>query len=423
MQQLPRERLRKAQIAMLLTFIFMGHAALSSVAWVPEYIARLDVSFATWGTIIGLGVIGSITPLLFASRLMMRFGSRPLIRVANYGGMVALVSLGLTSDPALWFFINMAFNFCMSLLGVSVNSHGVLLQKKISKNIIGRLHAGWSVGAVMAAFSGGLATVFLPLEVYLVIVAISTLIIFEFSLKSLLSPEEDGHVEERAGVVKRRFYQMPSQLWLLAFGLFCGIYPEVAIIDWAAVFARDVLNAEVALRSVPFATFMVGMIAGRLSMTRLAERYHPHLMASRGSFMAAIALALTAIFAPMLTESSPTLGLVVASLLWGLAGLGLSPVSPAFFSAAGHIPGVSTAWAVSRLSLFNSMVAIGAKTMMGALTEGVGLSLAFFFPISLAIGSGVIAGLFASRARRSELDAAAPPTGPISIIVSPESNR
>ena len=423
MQQLPRERLRKAQIAMLLTFIFMGHAALSSVAWVPEYIARLDVSFATWGTIIGLGVIGSITPLFFASRLMMRFGSRPLIRVANYGGMVALVSLGLTSDPALWFFINMAFNFCMSLLGVSVNSHGVLLQKKISKNIIGRLHAAWSVGAVMAAFSGGLATMFLPLEVYLVIVAISTLIIFEFSLKSLLSPEEDGHVEERAGVVKRRFYQMPQQLWLLAFGLFCGIYPEVAIIDWAAVFARDVLNAEVALRSVPFATFMVGMIAGRLSMTRLAERYHPHLMASRGSFMAAIALALTAIFAPMLTESSPTLGLVVASLLWGLAGLGLSPVSPAFFSAAGHIPGVSTAWAVSRLSLFNSMVAIGAKTMMGALTEGVGLSLAFFFPITLAIGAGVIAGLFASRARRSELDAAAPPTGPISIIVSPESNR
>jgi hypothetical protein len=35
----------------------------------------------------------------------------------------------------------------------------------------------------------------------------------------------------------------------------------------------------------------------------------------------------------------------------------------------------------------------------------------------------VIAGLFASRARRSELDAAAPPTGPISIIVSPETNR
>lgn len=423
MQQLPRERLRKAQIAMLLSFIFLGHAALSSVAWVPEYIERLDVSFATWGTIIGLGVVGSITPLFFASRLMMRWGSRPLIRVANYGGMVALVSLGLTSDPLLWFFLNMAFNFFMSLLGVSVNSHGVLLQKKITKNIIGRLHAGWSVGAVMAAFSGGFATVFISLEIYLVIVAITNLIIFEFSLRSLMSPREDGHMEEKAGVVRRRFYQMPSQLWLLAFGLFCGLYPEVAIIDWAAVFARDVLNAEVALRSIPFAAFMVGMIAGRLSMTRMAERYHPHLIASRGSFMAAIAMALTALFAAMLTDISPTLGLVVASILWGLAGLGLSSVSPAFFSAAGHVPGVSTAWAVSRLSLFNAMVTIGAKTMMGALTEGVGISLAYFFPITLAIGAGVIAGLFAKRARRSELDAAAPATGPISIIVPSEATR
>ena len=207
---------------------------------------------------------------------------------------------------------------------MSVNSHGVLLQKKISKNIIGRMHAGWSVGAVMAAFTGGLATVFLSLEVYLILVAVVTLIVFEFSLRWLMSPNEDGHLEEKAGVVKRRFYQMPSQLWLLAFGLFCGIYPEVAVIDWAAVFARDVLNADVALRSVPFAVFMVGMIIGRLSMTRMAERWHPHLIASRGSFLAALALALTAIFAPKITAISPTMGLTIASLLWGAAGFGLS---------------------------------------------------------------------------------------------------
>ena len=55
MIRLPGARLRKAQIATLATFIAMGHAALSSVAWVPEYIARLDVSFATWGTIVGFG--------------------------------------------------------------------------------------------------------------------------------------------------------------------------------------------------------------------------------------------------------------------------------------------------------------------------------------------------------------------------------
>lgn len=423
MQRLPAARLRKAQIAMLLTFIFMGHAALASVAWVPEYIDRLGVSFAAWGTIIGLGVIGSITPLLFASRLMMRFGSRIIIRIASYFGLLFLVSLAWTNDPLIWFFLNIGFNFSMSLLGVSVNSHAVLLQKQITKNIIGRLHAGWSVGAVLAAITGGLSTVFLTLEVYLILVAISTWIIFEFAFRHLLSSQEDGHLEEKAQIVKRKFYQMPQQLWLLAFGLFFGIYPEVAVIDWAAVFARDVLNLEVALRSIPFAAFMIGMIAGRLAMTKMAVRFHPHLIASRGSFIAAGALALSVMFAPMLTAINPIFGLILTAFLWGLAGLGLAAVSPAFFSAAGHIPGVSTSWAVSRLSLFNSSVAIFAKAFMGATVEGYGLALAFFFPIVLAIGSGVIAGIFARRAKVQELENAAPPTGPISIIIDETGNR
>ena len=423
MQRLPGARLRKAQIGLLSTFVLMGHGALASVAWVPEYIDRLGVSFAAWGTIIGFSVIGSITPLLFASRLIMRFGSRPVIRFANYSGMTFLVLLGLTSDPALWMLINVFFNFSMSLLGVSVNSHAVLLQKQISINIIGRMHAGWSLGAVGAAITGAISTTFMNLELFLVIVAIATIFVFEFTLRWLLGPEEDGHNEERAGVVKRKFYQMPSQLWLLAIGLFAAIYPEVAVIDWAAVFARDVLSVDVALRSIPFGTFMIGMIIGRLSMTRLAERFHPHTIASRGALLAAIALALAAIGAGSIADFNTTVGLITASLLWGIAGLGLAPASPAFFSAAGHVPGVSTAWAVSRLSLFNSSVSIGAKAMMGALVEGVGLSTAFFFPVALAFFSAFIAEQFAKRARKSELDAAAPPTGPISIIVPPEEAR
>ena len=423
MIRLPGKRLRKAQIATLATFVAMGHAALSSVAWVPEYINRLDVSFATWGTIIGLGVIGSITPLLFASRLMMRFGSRAIIRFSNYGGMVFLVSLAFSNDPIVWFFLNALFGFFMSLLGVSVNSHAVLLQKQISINIIGRMHAGWSVGAVGAAITGGLATVFLSLEVFVVLVAVVTLIIFEFNLRWLLSPTEDGHLEEKESAVKRKFYQMPPELWLLAAGLFFGIYPEVAVIDWAAVFARDVLNVDVALRSIPFAAFMAGMIIGRLSMTNLARRYHPHMIASRGAYLAAGSLAAAALVATPLAGISSQLGLFVIALLWALAGLGLAPVSPAFFSAAGHIPGIPTSWAVSRLSLVNSVVSIGAKTMMGALSQGVGLSLAFFFPIAMAVGSGLIAASYAKRARRNELDAAAPPTGPISIIITEEGSR
>jgi len=422
LEKLSGKRLRKAQIAMLITFTFTGHIALSSVAWVPEFIDRLGVSFATWGTIIGFGVVGSITPLFFVSRLIMRFGPRTLIRFGNYFGAVFLVLLSVTSNPAIWFFINMGFNFFMSILGVSVNAHSVLLQKQISKNVIGRFHAGWSLGAVGAAITGGLSTVFMDLQQFLILVAILNVIVFEFALRWLLSPTEDGHLEERAAVVKRKFYQLPAQLVLLAVGMIGIVYPEVAVIDWAAVFARDVLNVDLALRSLPIAAFMVGMIVGRLSMTRLAEKYHPNLIASRGAFLAAVVLALVASSAPLLAESSSTLALGVTMLLWLIAGLGLAPGAPTFMSAAGHVPGVSTAWAVSRLSLMSSTMSVMAKTLMGALAEGVGLSLAFFFPVTLAIISGLIAHQFAQKAKQADLDSVAPPTSPMPIIVI-EENR
>ncbi len=423
MEKLSGKRLRKAQIAMLITFTFTGHIALSSVAWVPEFIDRLGVSFATWGTIIGFGVVGSITPLFFVSRLIMRFGPRTLIRFGNYFGAIFLVLLGLTSNPIIWFFLNMGFNFFMSILGVSVNSHSVLLQKQIKKNVIGRFHAGWSLGAVAAAMTGGLSTLFLELEQFLIIVAILNVIVFEFAMRWLLSPTEDGHLEERAGVVKRKFFQVPAQLVLLAFGMIGIVFPEVAVIDWAAVFARDILNVELALRSLPFAAFMVGMIIGRLSMSRLAEKYHPNLIASRGAFLAAGVLALAAIFAPILADNSSSLALGVTMVLWLIAGLGLSPGAPTFMSAAGHVPGVSTAWAVSRLSLMSSTLQVMSKTLMGALAEGVGLSLAFFFPVTLAIISGLIAHQFAQKAKQADLDSVAPPTSPMPIIVIEEERR
>jgi predicted MFS family arabinose efflux permease len=421
--QLPAARLRKAQIGMILTFIFIGHMGLASVAWVPEFIDRLDVSFATWGTIIGFGVVGSLTPLFFVSRLIMRFGSRRIIRFGHYAAAFSLVSLGLTSNPAIWFFLNMAFNFFMSITGVGINSHAVLLQKKIKKNVIGRFHAGWSIGAVGAAITGGLSTVFMQLEYYLLIVAILNILVYEFTLRWLLSPSEDGHLEEKLAQIKRKFFQIPAQLVLLAAGLFGAVYPEVAVIDWAAVFARDVLNAELALRSLPFAAFMIGMIVGRLSITRLAEQYHPHLIASRGAFLAAIALALAALVSGPVQSLSSNAALILAMVLWGIAGLGLSGGSPIFTAAAGHIPGVATSWAISRMTLMSSSATILAKILMGALVQGVGLSFAFFFPVTLAIMSGLIAAVFATRAKQAELESAAPPTGPISIIIDEQGDR
>ena len=416
MSRISAEKLRSAQYSMLTVYITMGHAALSTVAWVPEFIDRLNVSFATWGTIVGFGIIGSIAPLLFASRIIMRFGSRPVIRAAIYAGMLMLVALTWTNDPFLWFFINAGFGFTMSTLGLAVNSHSVMLQKQVKSNVLGKIHAGWSAGALLAAITGAASTVFLDLEFYLLLVAGVTILVFEFALRGLLSPEEDGHQHEKAKTSKRRFYQVPPELWLLCIGIFTGTFAEAVLVDWSAVFARDALNLDISLRSTPFAAFMIGMIIGRLSMGSLSKKFHPSELAQYGAFGGAFLLIGNALISPMVAQSSAVLGLVINAAAFFLAGLSMSAIAPSFFAAAGHVPNVNTASALATISLFNAVVSIGAKTLVGAIAEGIGIETVFIFPALLLVIAGFIAGKVAKNAKGSELDTAYPATGPMTVI-------
>jgi hypothetical protein len=414
-------RLKQSEIALLLAFLLVGHATLSSVAWVPEYIDRLGVSFATWGTILGFSTTGAIVPLMFASRVILRFGSRPIMRVGVYLGMAFLISLGWSDNPVVWALLNMSFTFSMSFASNAVNTHAVAIQSFVTKPIVTRMHAGWSIGAVVAALTGALSTVFLSLEIFLILVAVVTVIAFELIRPKLLSPDEDGHEADKAVHVKRKPWHIPGKLWILSAGLIAAVYPEVAIVDWAAVFARDVLSAELSVRAVPFATFMVGMIAGRLSMPWLAERIHPNTVALRGSLIAAGALSVSVAFSGQVASWSPMAGLVLTAVLWLIIGLGLSGVAPTYFAAAAHLPGVSTAWALSRMQLINQLAIIGAKALMGALAGGLSLSLAFVFPVILLIIGSLVAWKTTEKAEASDYDEISPVTGTITLpIIRPD---
>jgi fucose permease len=401
---------------MVIVFTTMGHLALSTVAWVPTFINRLDVDFSTWGLIIGFSIIGSILPLTFASRLIMRFGTRALIRIGSIIGVLALMSLILTVNPLIWYFCNTFFAFSMSLLGISVNTHGVMLQRHIGRTVVGRFHAGWSIGAVAAAITGSISVAFMTLEVFLLVVAIFSLVAMEIGIRSLLPADSDTDISDRIKPSDGKREKTPPIVWLLALGLFAGVFPEIVIIDWSAVFARDVMGLEVGLRALPFGAFMVGMVIGRLAMTRITKRLHPSELSSWGGYMAAAMLTISVVFGPTLSAANQLLGLSFIMLFWLVLGLGMAAMAPAFTSAAGHVEGMNTARVLTRMTLTSALVQIGAKTLMGALAQGFSLTAAMFFPIVLLVLSAAIAGRVAKLAKRKELENAYPMTGSIAII-------
>ncbi len=259
---------------------------------------------AQWGIILGLAPIGALTAVTTAPFVINRFGASPVMRITAVLATVALVPLGFVTNVPLWTVLNTLFNFLAGLTGVAVNTHGVLLQKKVKESILSGLHAGWSIGAVAAAASGGITTLLTSLEIYLITVALFTLAGFLIIHRFLLNPHEDGHREEGSTSSRRPLRELPPRIWLLAFGLLCAVVPEIVVFEWSAVLSRSA-GADVALRALPFATFMVGMIVGRLSISTLARRFDIHAISVAGAIASGISMGLGVGGAWLLSPSRP----------------------------------------------------------------------------------------------------------------------
>jgi predicted MFS family arabinose efflux permease len=415
--ELTKERTKSAEFALVAAFFIQGFLAITYLPRIPEIIEQIDVSFALWGLIIGLAGLGSLIPLLITNRLVGRFGTRPIVRISSLMIVLTTASLGFATNGWMYFAFHAAMMFSMSFFNIAVNAQSVMLQKKVKKVILGKFHAAWSIGAGISAAVSGILASFMSLQLHLVLVGLLAIVAFEVSIRSMLKPSEDGHHEERQAAERVPFFKSPNQLWLLAFGFFAGVFPELVMMDWSAVFAKQVMMLNPTLGAIPFTAFTVAMIAGRLLIGRVTKKYHISDLSKWGGIIGSVAMGFGVLVAPQLVPISPILAMIVLSLFWAVSGFGLAPMVPSFFGAAGNVKGLTTAQALSRMSLVNALAVIVAKIFMGALAQGIGLVLAFVFPVTMMFIAGILAGRVAKNSKRKEaVENAFPLTGPITVV-------
>jgi predicted MFS family arabinose efflux permease len=415
--ELTKERNRSAEFALVAAFFIQGFLAITYLPRIPEIIEQIGVSFATWGLIIGLAGLGSLVPLLITNRLVGRFGTRPIVRISSLMIVITTASLGFATNGWMYLAFHASMMFSMTFFNIAVNAQSVMLQKKMKKVILGKFHAAWSIGAASSAAVSGILASFASLQIHLVTVCLAALVAFEVSIRKMLRPTEDGHHEERQASKRVPFFKSPTQLWLLAFGFFAGVFPELVMMDWSAVFAKQVMLLTPTLGAIPFTVFTLAMIAGRLLIGRATKKYHISDLSKWGGIIGAVTMLLGVLLAPLLVASNPILAMIVLSLFWAVSGFGLAPMVPSFFGAAGHVAGLTTAQALSRMSLVNALAVIIAKIFMGALAQGIGLVLAFIFPVTMMLIAGILAGRVAKNSKRKEaVENAFPLTGPITVV-------
>jgi predicted MFS family arabinose efflux permease len=414
MTQLAPKRARTAQIALLSIFFTQGFAALSTLPRIPEILQQINVVFAQWGLIIGLSGFGSLLPLMFTNRLVLRFGTSLVIRLSALGITLSLFSIPWITNSAVMFFVYLAQALMFSTFNIALNAQAVAFQKRLGRVVLGTMHGAWSVGAALTtAFTGFLISLHLPFKIQMIIVPVFCLLVFQIAGSKLLTFAEEKDAGESKAGKKVSWLKSPTYLWLLAIGLFAGMWPELVVMDWSSLFVQRVYGSDYAsLTGVPYACLGAAMVAGRFSIAWLTKRWHISTLSHWGGLFGAATMTLG-----VLASLIPG-GFYLQCIFFGLTGFGLAPQVPSSYSAAGHVRGLSTAQALSRMSLVNAVVVMLAKVFMGGLAQGFGLQWAFVFPIVMLAIAGLVASVVAKTSKRqaSEDATAYPPTGPISAI-------
>ena len=418
MSKVTPERAKASQNALILMFLFQGIITTTQIPRVPQLIEQIGVKFDQWGLITGFAALGSIVGLSRANRLIARFGAQLVSQISAFTVCSLLASYAFITNPLVFFGANILWALAMSCFNISINSQSVILQNAIKRVIIGRFHGTWAIGAMLSVAFAGFLTTVTSIQVHFVAIALLCLAAFIVSSQFILNKNESQAAERTKKPVRIPLFKTPAKVWLLSLGLFVSVSPELALIDWSAIFSRDAFGiADSGLRSIPYTGFMIFMIVGRLSIGHLTKRWHISSIASVGGVIAFAGLGLSVLLAPAIAASA-TLGSVVAgTACWSLAGLGCSTLVPSFFSASGHVKGMDTATVMSRMSLAQTLIVIVAKIVIGAIAENAGIREAFIVPCLLVLSAALIARILANDARRNDIVADAfPITVPISVI-------
>ena len=418
MSKVSPERAKTSQYALLSMFFFQGVITTTQIPRVPELIKQIGVAFDMWGLIMGFSAVGSIIGLASANRLITRFGAQRVSQATAVVVSAMLVAFSFITNPLIFFVANIVWALSMSCYNVSINSQSVILQNALKRVIIGRFHGIWAIGAMLSAAVAGYMTTVVSIHVHFIAIASLCLVAFLVGSRVMLTKEESHQAERTKKPERVSLFKTPSKVWLLAFGFYLAVAPELALIDWSAIFGRDALKiSDAGLASIPYTVFMVFMILGRLSIGRLTKRWHISRIASIGGVVSAIGLSSLVFFADAISQLPANLSVVAASACLGLAGIGCSTLVPSFFSASGHVKGLDTATVLARMSLAQTILIIATKVVLGALAENVGIRLAFILPCAMVLFCAVIAGLLAREAHKNDIVADAfPITVPIPLI-------
>ena len=328
---------------------------------IPLLLPRHQITEFTLGLLIlalGLGAVGA---MLFAGRLIGRFGSRRVL--LGFALSVVPVLPVVVFAPNLYI-LAPAMALMGAMIGcmdVAMNANAVEVERRLSRAIMSSSHGFWSLGGFVGGAAGGWVLEHWGSSVQALLAAAGAAVLVLGSMPFIL---RDARAPVAADAPREKHPLLPrdATLWLLGVLALFSMVPEGAVLDWAALYLKDELGSDLSTAALGFAFFSAAMALMRFAGDSVRNRFGAvntlrvsGLIAAAGMLGGALA---------------PTDTIAIASFF--LAGLGIANTVPIMFSAAGNHPGLAPGAGLAAVTMFGYSGILVAPSTIGFVAEHVG---------------------------------------------------
>jgi predicted MFS family arabinose efflux permease len=391
-------RLRHSGVAVAALFFVNGATFSNWLPRIPEIRDRLGLGNAGLGATLLGGGLGGIIGALVVGKVVDRLGSRRLLTIVATALSVGMPLIAFAPNAVMLLVLLTALGALDVCNDVAMNAQGVIVQQRLGRSIMNRLHAMWSLGftggaIVGSAASAAGASVRAQLVTVGVILFITVVVVRRWLIPVDPPPNADATSDAAGAQPSRLLSPLTVLMGLAALG---AIALEVTPNEWSAVLMRDVFEFG---RAAGFGTMACAgaMLVGRLGGDHVLDRIGERRLFTWAMILVGIG-ALITVTAP--AGAVALIGLIV----WGL---GLSVIVPQLYASAARLPGVSAGAGLGSMLLGQRLGGMLTAVSVGAVAEWQNLRVAFAVVVGVAF-----AILFVTSRRMGTLSAAADATPP-----------
>ncbi len=355
--------------------LFFANGAVFSnwVPRIPDVRDRLGMDNGGLGaTLIGGGLGGIIGSLLVA-KFLQRVGSRRLVLAAAATLAVLLPVLAVAPTPLALVALLTSLGFADVLNDMAMNTQGTIVQDRLSRSIMQRLHGAWSLGAACGAATGAIAAANnISVGVHLSVVGVVLLVVIVAMRPNLIRHDprpapasaNEVAVEQKMAKTRSPFRVTPTiaALVVMAIGM---AFAESAPSEWSAVTMRDLFSfGSAGAATVVFAS---SMLVARFFGDHLVDRLGPQRVLD-------IALIVSMIgFVIIITAQIAAVALVGFSV----CGFGAAVMFPQLYAMAATMPGTAAGAGLGALGIGQRFGFMMSSLLVGTIADWKNLRWSF----------------------------------------------